>query len=45
MNHAVQLIAQHPALTHGNISEIRPVGDMNEVIKASEQRRRQNTAL
>jgi hypothetical protein len=45
MNHAVQLIAQHPALTHGNIFEIRPAGDMNEVVKASEQRRRQNTAL
>jgi hypothetical protein len=45
MNHAVQLIAQHPALTHGNIFEIRPAGDINEVIKASEQRRRQNTAL
>jgi hypothetical protein len=44
MNHAVQLIGQHPALTYGNIFEIRPVGDMNEIIKASEQRRRQNSA-
>ena len=44
MNHAVQLIGQHPALAYGNIFEIRPVGDMNEVMKASEQRRRQNTA-
>ena len=44
MNHAVQLMAQHPALTYGNIFEIRPAGDMSEVIKASEQRRRQNTA-
>jgi len=44
MNHAVQLIGQHPALTHGNIFEIRPAADMNEVMKASEQRRRQNTA-
>jgi hypothetical protein len=44
MNHAVQLIGQHPALTYGNIFEIRPAGDMNEVMKASEQRRRQNTA-
>ena len=25
MNHAVQLMAQHPALTYGNIFEIRPV--------------------
>src|SRR5215469_11191435 len=41
MNHAVQLIGQHPALTYGNIFEVRPAGDMNEIIKASEQRRRQ----
>jgi hypothetical protein len=44
MNHAVQLIGQHPALTYGNIFEIRPAGDMNEVMKASEQRRRKNTS-
>jgi hypothetical protein len=44
MNHAVQLIGQHPALTYGNIFEIRPVADMNEITKASEQRRRQNPA-
>jgi hypothetical protein len=44
MNHAVELIGQHPALTYGNIFEIRPAGDMNEVMKASEQRRRKNTA-
>ena len=45
MNHAVQLIGQHPALTYGNIFEIRPAGDMSEIMKASEQRRRrQNTA-
>ncbi len=42
MNHAVQLIGQHPALTFGNIFEIRPVGDMSEITKASEQRRSQN---
>jgi hypothetical protein len=40
MNHAVQLISQHPAMAYGNIFEIRPVGDMSEIIKASEQRRR-----
>ena len=40
MNHAVQLIGQHPALTFGNIFEIRPAADMNEIVKASEQRRR-----
>ena len=44
MNHAVQLIGQHPALTFGTIFEIRPVGDMSEIMKASEQRRSQNTA-
>ena len=44
MNHAVQLVAQHPSLKYGSIWEIRPAGDMNEIIKASEQRRRQNTA-
>jgi hypothetical protein len=44
MNHALQLIAQHPALTFGSIFEIRPVGDMSEIMKASEQRRRKKTA-
>ena len=41
MNHAVQLIGQHPALKYGTSFEIRPTGDMSEMIKASEQRRRQ----
>jgi hypothetical protein len=44
MNQAVQLIGQHPALTYGNIFEIRPAGHMSEIMKASEQRRRRNTA-
>jgi hypothetical protein len=44
MNHAVQLMVQHPAMTYGNIFEIQPAGDMNEIMKASEQRRRPNTA-
>ena len=44
MNHAVELIGQHPALTYGNTFEIRPAGDMSEIIKASEQRRRQVVA-
>ena len=44
MNHAVQLIGQHPALTFGSIFEIRPAGDISEIMKASEQRRSQNTA-
>src|SRR5215470_5336735 len=41
MNHAVQLIGQHPALRYGNIFEIRPAGDMSEIMSASKQRRRQ----
>ena len=41
MNHALQLMSQHPALKYGTIWEIRPVGDMSEIRKASEQRRRQ----
>jgi hypothetical protein len=44
MNHAVQLMSQHPALKYGTIWEIRPVGDMSEIMKASEQRRRKKTA-
>jgi hypothetical protein len=44
MNHAVQLMAQHPALAYGSIFEIRPAADMIEIMKASEQRRRKNTA-
>jgi hypothetical protein len=44
MNHAVQLMAQHPALKYGSVFEIRPAADLNEMMKASEQRRRQNTA-
>ena len=43
MNQAVQLIGEHPALTYGNIFEIRPVGDMSKIVEASEQRRRRNT--
>ncbi len=44
MNHAVQLMAQHPAMTYGNIFEIRPAGDMSEIAEASEQRRRKHTS-
>ena len=40
MNQAVQLMAQHPALTYGNSFEIRPAADLSEIVKASEQRRR-----
>ncbi len=44
MNQAVQLMGQHPSLKYGSIWEIRPAWDMNEMLKASEQRRQQNTA-
>ena len=40
MNHAVQLMSQHPALTYGNSFELRPAADISEIVKASEQRRR-----
>ena len=44
MNHAVQLMSQHPALKYGSLFEIRPAADMNEMMKASEQRRRKLTS-
>jgi hypothetical protein len=44
MNHAIQLISQHPALRYGSTFEIRPVADMDEVVRASEQRRRERAA-
>jgi hypothetical protein len=37
-------MAQHPALTYGNIFEIRPAGDLNEMMKESEQRRQKDTS-
>ncbi len=43
MNHAVQLMAQHPGLKYGSTFEIRPTADMSGIVKASEQRRRQKT--
>jgi hypothetical protein len=43
MNHAVQLMSQHPSLKYGTLWEIRPTEDMGEIIRASEQRRRQTT--
>ena len=42
MNQLVQLMAQHPALKYGNVFEIRPAMDLSELLRASEQRRRQN---
>ena len=46
LNHAIQLVSQHPGVRWkcGTV-EIRPAADLNEVMKASEQRRRQSSAL
>ena len=45
LNHAIQLVAQLPGFKYGlGPIEIRPAADLNELIKASAQRRRQNTA-
>lgn len=44
MNHAVQLMTQHPSLRYGSIFEIRPAADLNEMMQASQQRRRQKPA-
>jgi len=43
LNHAIQLISQHPGVKSGPF-EIRPAADLNEMIKESEQRRRMDTA-
>jgi hypothetical protein len=40
LNHAIQLISQHPGVKIGPF-EIRPVEDMTQVMRASEERRRQ----
>jgi hypothetical protein len=45
LNHAVQLVSQFPGFKYGlGPVEIRPVADLNEMIKASEQRRRKDTS-
>jgi hypothetical protein len=45
LNHAIQLISQSPGLRLGcRLIEIRPAADSGKLIKASEQRRRQNIA-
>jgi len=45
LNHAIQLVSQSPGLRLGcGLIEIRPAADNTELINASEQRRRQNTA-
>lgn len=44
MNHAIQLMSQHPAVKYGSLFEIRPTFDMSEMIQESEQRRRKPIA-
>src|ERR1700689_5756014 len=44
LNHAVQLVSQLPGLKYGlGPVEIRPVADINEMIKESERRRQKDT--
>jgi hypothetical protein len=44
LNHAVQLVSQLPGFKYGlGPVEIRPVMDLSEIIKESEQRRRKHT--
>ena len=42
MSHAIQLVSEHPGLKAGPF-EIRPVEDMTEVVRQSEQRRSKAT--
>jgi len=45
LNHAVQLVSQLPGFKYGlGPIEIRPVADLNEIMEASEQRRRHKAA-
>ena len=43
LNHAIQLISQHPGMKLGP-NEIRPVADLSEIIKESQRRRRKDTS-
>jgi hypothetical protein len=38
LNHAIRLISQHPGVKYGPW-EVRPAGDLNEMIRESERRR------
>jgi len=45
LNHVIQLVSQLPGFKYGlGPIEIRPAADLNEIMNASTQRRRQNTA-
>jgi hypothetical protein len=45
LNHAVQFVSQLPGFKYGlGPIEIRPVADLNEMMKESERRRRMDTS-
>src|SRR5436309_5535567 len=45
LNHAIQLVSELPGFKYGlGPVEIRPVADLNEIIKESERRRRRKDA-
>ena len=45
LNHAIQLVSELPGFKHGlGPIEIRPAADLDEMTKASQQRRRQSAA-
>ncbi|HEX3987278.1 MAG TPA: YciI family protein [Acidobacteriaceae bacterium] len=44
MNHALQLLSQHPALKYGTKFEIRPAADIDAMMRQSEQRRGKSAA-
>ena len=45
LNHAIQLISQSPGLKLGcGLIEIRPAADLNEMMKESRQRRRNDSS-
>ena len=45
LNHVIELVSQLPGFKYGlGPIEIRPIADLNEMMQASEQRRRQTTA-
>jgi hypothetical protein len=44
MNHAIQLMSQHPSVKYGSIFEIRPVADFEGIRSQSEQRRQKAAA-
>ena len=43
LNHAIQLISQHPGVKYGPF-EIRPAADLTEMVRESEQRRGKDNA-